>query len=139
MPRVSWANVRLASPPPIRQRVKEHLGSDEKGVALGLTVSHDHGSQFLSRLYWDKLRFLGATASPSFVREPEGNGVIERFWRTLKEQLLWVLTFRNVEELRFTLQDFRDHYNRSWTLQKHGYLTPNEVRSKLAPRQEVAA
>ncbi len=124
---------------PIRQGVKEHLGSYEKGVALGLTIRHDHGSQFLSRHYQDELRFLGATASPSFVREPEGNGVIERFWRTLKEQLLWVRTFRNVEELRLALQDFRDLYNRSWILQKHGYLTPNEVRSKLAPRQEVAA
>ena len=26
----------------------------------------------------------------SFVREPEGNGVVERFIRTLKENSLWV-------------------------------------------------
>jgi transposase InsO family protein len=36
---------------------------------------------------------LGIEASPSFVREPEGNGVAERFIRTLKENLLWVRTF----------------------------------------------
>ena len=124
---------------PIRQGVKEHLGVYEKGVALGLTIRHDHGSQFMSRHYQDELRFLGAAASPSYVREPEGNGVIERFRRTLKEQLLWVRTFRNVEELRLALQDFRDLYNRSWILQKHGYLTPSEVRFKLTSRQEVAA
>jgi hypothetical protein len=29
------------------------------------------------------------------VREPEGNGVAERFIRTLKENLLWVKTFDN--------------------------------------------
>ena len=34
----------------------------------------------------------GIEASPSFVREPEGNGVAERFIRTLKENLLWVRT-----------------------------------------------
>lgn len=124
---------------PIRQGGKEHLGNYEKGVALGLTIRHDHGSQFLSRHYQDELRFLGATASPSFVRELGGNGVIERYWRTLKEQLLWVRTFRNVEEFRLALQDFRDLNDRSWILQEHGYVTPNEVRSMLAPREAVAA
>ena len=42
----------------------------------------------------------GIEASPSFVREPEGNGVAERFIRTLKENLLWVRTFKTIEELR---------------------------------------
>jgi hypothetical protein len=36
-----------------------------------------------------ELAFLGMASSPSFVREPEGNGVAERFIRTLKENLLW--------------------------------------------------
>ena len=31
-----------------------------------------------------EIAFLGIEASPSFVREPEGNGVAERFIRTLK-------------------------------------------------------
>ena len=35
------------------------------------------------------------TSSPSFVREPEGNGVAERFIRTLKENLLWVRALRH--------------------------------------------
>jgi putative transposase len=37
-----------------------------------------------------EIAFLGIASSPAFVREPEGNGCIERFFRTLKEQLLWV-------------------------------------------------
>jgi transposase InsO family protein len=40
-----------------------------------------------------EIECLGIEASPSFVREPEGNGVAERFIRTLKENLLWVRTF----------------------------------------------
>jgi hypothetical protein len=40
----------------------------------------------------------GHRSSPSFVREPEGNGVAERFIRTLKENLLWVRTFKTIEE-----------------------------------------
>jgi hypothetical protein len=31
------------------------------------------------------------------VREPQGNGVAERFIRTLKENLLWVRTFDTIE------------------------------------------
>lgn len=124
---------------PLRQGVREHFGSYEKGAAQGLAVRHDHGSQFLSRHYQGELAFLGAASSPAFVREPEGNGCVERFWRTLKEQLLWVRTFRTVEELRAALQEFRDLYNRAWIVQKHGFLTPSQVREKLTARQEVAA
>ena len=46
------------------------------------------------------------------MREPEGNGVAERFIRTLKEQLLWVQTFDTVEELRLALLEFKERYNR---------------------------
>lgn len=124
---------------PLRQGIKEHFGSYEKNVAEGLAVRHDHGSQFLSRHYQGELAFLGIAASPAFVREPEGNGCVERFWRTLKEQLLWVRTFRTIEQLRLALQEFRDLYNRAWIVQKHGFLTPSKVREKLTARQEVAA
>jgi transposase InsO family protein len=51
------------------------------------------------------------TASPSFVREPQGNGCAERFIRTLKENLLWVRTFETVEQLRQALLEFKKTYN----------------------------
>ena len=38
--------------------------------------------------FQNKLAFLGIESSPAFVREPEGNGCIEWFFRTLKEHLL---------------------------------------------------
>jgi transposase InsO family protein len=49
--------------------------------------------------FQDEIECLGIEASPSFVREPEGNGVAERFIRTLKESLLWMRTFDIIEEL----------------------------------------
>ena len=39
----------------------------------------------------------------SLERQPEGNGSVEPFIRTLKEQLLWVRVFQNIEELRCAL------------------------------------
>ena len=84
-------------------------------------------------------RFLGIASSPAFVREPEGNGCIERFFRTLKENLLWVRDFATVEELRLALLEFRRLYNEHWILERHGYLTPAQVRAQLTTRQAEAA
>lgn len=60
----------------------------------------------MSEAFQTELRFLGMTSSPAFVRAPEGNGVAERFIRTLNEQLLWVRTFQTVEGLRRALHDW---------------------------------
>jgi hypothetical protein len=49
--------------------------------------------------FQQELTFLGMTSSPSFVREPEGNGVVERFVRTLKENSLRFRHFATVAEL----------------------------------------
>jgi hypothetical protein len=46
-----------------------------------------------------EIAFLGIASSPAFVRGPEGNGCIERFFRTLKQQLLWVRDFTTLENL----------------------------------------
>src|SRR5258706_591125 len=82
-------------------------GGFRAGAAAGIRNRHDHGSQYMSDDYQAEIAFLGMDSSPSFVRQPECNGCVERFIRTLKEQLLWVKVFRNVEELRYALAEFR--------------------------------
>jgi len=115
---------------PVRQGVLRHFGRIEKDVAKGLSLRHDHGSNYLSRDFQDEIGFLGLESSPSFVRQPEGNGVAERFIRTLKENFLWVHTFGTIEELRCALRDFVAHYNATWLVARHGYRTPNQVRAE---------
>jgi len=114
---------------PLRQGVRACFGAFAKGIAVGLKVRHDHGSQFVADDYRRELAFLGIESSPAFVREPEGNGCVERFIRTLKENLLWVRRFETVEELRQALHAFRDTYNQSWIVERHGYRTPAQVRA----------
>ena len=53
-------------------------GSIAPGVARGLKLRHDHGSNYMSDDFQGEIKCLGIEASPSFVREPEGNGVAER-------------------------------------------------------------
>ena len=81
------------------------------------------------RDFQDEIECLGIEASPSFVREPEGNGVAERFIRTLKENLLWVRTLDTIEELRATLVEFARRYNETWLVARPGYRTPAQVRA----------
>ncbi len=55
------------------------------------------------------------------MREIEGNGCVERFIRTLKENLLWVRRFATIEELRLALLEFQHTYNKIWIVERHGY------------------
>ena len=87
-------------------------------VAHGLRLRHDHGSNYLADDFQQEVAFFGIESSPSFVREPEGNGVAERFIRTLKENLLWVRSFDTIEELRLALLEFKRTYNEQWMLEK---------------------
>ncbi len=116
---------------PMRQGVRDYCGGFRAGAAAGIRNRHDHGSQYMSDDYQAEIAFLGMESSPSFVRQPEGNGCVERFIRTLKEQLLWARTFRNIEELRQALAEFRERYNQCWIVQRLGYLTPAQARQQL--------
>ena len=89
----SYSANRFEALEPVRQGVHRCFGSIAPGVARGLKLRHDHGSNYMSGDFQDEIECLGIEASPSFVREPEGNGVAERFIRTLKENLLWARTF----------------------------------------------
>jgi len=124
---------------PLRQGVRTCFGAFAEGIASGLKLRHDHGSQFVADDFQRELAFLGIASSPAFVREPEGNGGVERFIRTLKENLLWVRRFATIEDLRRALHAFKDTYNRTWIVERHGYQTPAAVRAaQLAPLPAAA-
>src|SRR4051794_2924396 len=124
---------------PVKQAVREHFGASTKDIAAGLQLRHDHGSQYVSHDFQAEIRFLGIESSPAFVREPEGNGCAERFIRTLKENLLWVRRFNTVEELRLALIAFRQTYNQSWIIERHGYKTPAQIRDHQIGPMPMAA
>lgn len=113
---------------PLRQAVRERFGGFRADAAAGLQLRHDHGSVYMSDDFQSEIRYLGMESSPAFVRQPEGNGCIERFFRTLKEQLLWLRHFRDIDELQAALAEFRDRYNRQWIIARLDYRTPAQAR-----------
>src|SRR3954470_10440017 len=124
---------------PIRQGVRRCFGAFAKEIARGLAARRDHGSQSLSGAFRQELAFRGIESPPAFVRAPEGNGCAERFIRTLKENLLWVRTFDTVEELRQALLAFREIYNTTWLIERHGFQTPAAVRQSQLSSAALAA
>jgi putative transposase len=117
---------------PLRQGVRDHFGGMVANTAVGLALRHDHGSQYMSDDFQAEIAFLGIDSSPAFVRQPEGNGCIERFFRTLKEQLLWIRHFRDLAELQEALRIFKDTYNQQWLIERLGFRSPASVRKEFA-------
>jgi transposase InsO family protein len=116
---------------PIRQGVREHFGGFDPGIAAGLAIRRDHGSAYMSDDFQEELSFLGIASSPSFVREPEGNGIAERFIRTLTENLFWIRSFATVAEPVDALREFKRGYNQQWLIERHGFRTPSHARANL--------
>ena len=118
--------------------VRRHFGGPAPDAARGLSLRHDHGSRYMSRRFQQEIGFLGIRPSPSFVREPEGNGVAERFIRTLKEQPLWIRDFDTVDELNHALQEWRVLYNERRLAQRHRHRSPAQVGREFTPRPDAA-
>jgi transposase InsO family protein len=138
-PRRARRATRFEALEPIRQGVRRHFGGFARGVAAGLALRHDHGSQYMAGDFQKEIAFLGIESSPTFVRAPEGNGCAERFIRTLKESLLWVRTFDTVEDLRRALAEFRGTYNTTWLIERHGFRPPGAVRHDQLSAAALAA
>ena len=99
-----------------------------KKVAQGLALRMDHSSPYLADRFLQQNRFWGITPSFAFVSEPQTNGMVERFFRTLNEQAIYGHIFNNLEEVRAAVAAFVVTYNEDWRLEKLGFLSPIEYR-----------
>ena len=62
-------------------------------------------------------------SAPQWGRHPPAAGGTEA-----RLPHLWVRSFDTVEELRAALLAFRDTYNATWLIERHGFRPPNAVR-----------
>lgn len=102
-----WAGIHTVNPAtrlealrPLRQGMRDHFCTFGPPSAAGWRIRHDRGSQYVGDHPRNELRFLGMESSPAFAGKREGNGCLERFFRTFKGQLLWGWRFGNLDELR---------------------------------------
>lgn len=120
---------------PVRQGLKKHYGALSAQIAAGLALRSDHGSQYVSDHFQTELKYFGIRQSLAYVSEPQTNGVAERFWKTLKKQVLEGKVYQNLDDLRKALVHFAATYNRCWRLEKLNGRTPEEARQEWLSRQ----
>ncbi len=103
--------------------------SVQRKIELGLRLRCDWGPQYIADAWINEVKWLGITISPSYVGEPECNGVAERFMRTLKEQCLYLHRFTSLTEARAIIGVFIARYNAEWLIERLGHRTPAAARA----------
>jgi putative transposase len=64
---------------------------------------------------------------------PEQNGMIERLFRTLKEECLWHHRFISRDDALVVIAAWLEKYHTERPHSALGYLTPKEFAKQLAP------
>jgi transposase InsO family protein len=125
---------------PVKQALSKRRGPLRQQSGVGVSIRHDWGPQYTAGAFRKELDFLGLGNSPAFVHEPETNGVIERFFRTIKEECLWLHDFRDAQQAREIVGRWIETYNGEWMIERNQYRTPREARLACeAARAAIAA
>jgi transposase InsO family protein len=130
---------RFAALEPIKQALRNIRGAVGKDIGQGIAVRHDWGPQYIAKDFKNELAFFGLKNSPALVHEPQSNGVIERFFKTLKMECLWVNHFHNVDHAREIVGHWLEQYNTQWLIERHKYQTPREIRAAAEEKATAAA
>lgn len=127
---VSRRGTRWEAMEPIRAAVKKRFGSLDRDVCknLSLRLRSDHGTQYDSKDFMNEMAYLGLEMSKSFVREPQCNGCIERFNRTIEEEVFSIESFDTTEEAERAIKLFVEDYNNQWMIHRLGLRSPLEYR-----------
>ena len=128
---ISKKGTRYAALERIIQALEKYWHGTLANCAIGLQLRMDNGCQYTSDHFINQIRYWGITPSFGYPREPETSGVVERFNRTLQEQIIYGRTYSNIEELSDAIRTFIDAYNHHWMLEKNGYLSPMEKRNEF--------
>ena len=87
----------------------------------------DQGSQFTSDAFTGVLKSHGITISMDGRGRAFDNIFVERFWRNVKHEDVYLKGYANMGELMLGLTAYMTFYNGERVHQSLGYRTPNEV------------
>ena len=87
----------------------------------------DQGSQFTSSQFTGKLLEQGIRVSMDGRGRALDNIFVERLWRSVKYEEVYLKDYRSVVEAKQGLRNYFEFYNRERLHQSLGYQTPEEV------------
>ena len=96
----------------------------------GPVVRSDNGLVFQSRRFRAACRFYRLEQEYITPYTPEQNGLIERFFRSFKEECVWQHRFETFEEARQVIRKWIEWYNQGRPHQALGYLSPTQYRAQ---------
>ena len=92
-------------------------------------LNSDQGSQYTSAEYIEVVLSSGAQLSMDGKGRCLDNVWIERFWRTIKYDYLFLYEHKNILELYSGIKSYLNYYNSERGHSSLGYLTPDEAYS----------
>jgi putative transposase len=93
----------------------------------------DNGPQFVARDFKELLRVAGMDHVRTSPYYPQSNGKIERWHKTIKQEVIRPLAPQSLEEARRLVDRFVEHYNTRRLHSALGYVTPHDWLTGKAP------
>ena len=90
-------------------------------------INSDQGSQFTSKDYKDCLKSYGIRQSMDGKSRWADNIMIERWFRSLKTEKIYINEFHSPKELRIGIREYIEEYNSIRPHEAHEYATPDEM------------
>lgn len=87
----------------------------------------DQGSQYTSKVHTGILKKHGIKISMDGKGRATDNICIERFWRSIKYEEIYLNEYKNMKVLNRAIEKYMDSYNRKRLHSAIDYKTPNEV------------
>ncbi len=89
-----------------------------------LEIRSDNGCHYGAKIFRDEVRRLGIKHTRTMVNTPKANAVIERFFKSLKQECVWQHGFASYEEAKTVIDKWVEFYNRERPHQTLSYQTP---------------
>ena len=96
-------------------------------TAQPLTLRSDNGLVFTSRRFTVTVRSYGIKQEFITPHTPQQNGMIERLFRTMKEQCIWLHNFKSIEEAQTVIGQWVSWYNTQRPHQALKMKTPEQA------------
>jgi putative transposase len=95
----------------------------------------DQGSQFTSEVFIGELKRHGIIISMDGKGRALDNIYVERLWRSLKYEEIYLKEYRSMEDLKTSLKRYFNFYNTERFHQSLEYATPNEMYNSVFKEQ----
>ena len=114
----------------LAKRTLQKAISSQPGLDTSQLILHsDQGSQYTSKEFTEYCEIVGITQSMSKAGCPYDNAPMERYYNTLKNELINHHYYHSEEELYEAIEEFAYvHYNHERLHSYNNYKTPFEAR-----------